>query len=95
MSIDFVSDDSQLYQPVLAYDWLQFHSDLNGQKIALVDLDSGKSYTYRQFNQRASQFANYLRQQCQIKKSDRVAILAKNSNEFLEIYYACNKLGAI
>ena len=95
MSIDFVNDDSQLYRPILAYDWPQYHSDVNGNNCAIIDLDSEKVFTYRAFNERVCQLANYLREQWKIEKSDRVAILAKNGNEYLEFYYACSKIGAI
>ena len=95
MSINFVNDDSQLYRPILAYDWPQYHSDVNGNNCAIIDLDSEKAFNYREFNARICQLANYLREQWNIEKSDRVAILAKNGNEYLEFYYACSKIGAI
>ncbi|MAV33583.1 MAG: acid--CoA ligase [Gammaproteobacteria bacterium] len=95
MSLEFINSDDQLYRPVLAYDWLEYQSDVNPENIAIVDLDSKKSFTYREFNDRATRLANYFRNDLQIKKSDRIAILAKNGNEYLEFYYACNKLGAI
>ena len=95
MSLEFISSDDQLYRPVLAYDWLEYQSDVNPENIAIVDLDSGKSFSYKEFNERATKLANYFRNDLKIKKSDRVAILAKNGNEYLELYYACNKLGAI
>jgi fatty-acyl-CoA synthase len=95
MSLEFVSDDTKLYRPVQAYDWLQYHHRVNPNLLAIVDLDSGLEFTYSQFNQRTSQLANYLRNELGINKSDRVAILAKNGNEYLEFYYACNKIGAI
>jgi fatty-acyl-CoA synthase len=95
MSLEFINDDAQLYRPVFAYDWLKHHNDVNPNNIAIVDLDSGKEFTYQQFNKRSCQLANYLRDELGVKKSDRVAILAKNGNEYLEFYYACNKLGAI
>ena len=93
--MEFINSDDQLYRPVLAYDWLEYQSDVNPENIAIVDLDSKKSFTYREFNDRATRLANYFRNDLQIKKSDRIAILAKNGNEYLEFYYACNKLGAI
>lgn len=95
MSLDFVNDDTQLYRPTLAYDWLAYHAAVNGTNTAIVDLDSGKSFSYREFNARVSQLANYLRDEQQVQKNDRLAILARNGNEYLEFYYACYKLGAI
>ena len=45
MSLEFISSDDQLYRPVLAYDWLEYQSDVNPENIAIVDLDSGKSFS--------------------------------------------------
>ena len=95
MSEAFINDDANLNRPVLAYDWAQYHGTVNPEKTAIIDLDSGNSFSYYEFNVRASQLANHFRHDCQIKKGDRIAILAKNGNEFLEFYYACNKIGAI
>jgi fatty-acyl-CoA synthase len=66
---------------------------------ALAIIDAGKSpelrLTYRQLNARANGFANWLRTTAQIRKGDRVAILARDGVEHLDCLYACSKLGAI
>ncbi|MFQ5340249.1 MAG: long-chain fatty acid--CoA ligase [Anaerolineae bacterium] len=65
----------------------------------LAILDAGKSpewrLTYRQLNQRANRFANWLRDVAGIDKGDRVAILARDGVEHLDCFFACAKLGAI
>ncbi len=50
--------------------------------------------TKREFNNRINQLSHAL-QAKGIKKGDRVAGLLANGNEFLEILFACSKIGAI
>ena len=61
-------------------------------------IDAGKSpewrLTYKEANQRANKLANWLKSQG-IGKGDRVAILAKDGYEHLDLFFACSKLGAI
>jgi fatty-acyl-CoA synthase len=61
------------------FDWIERRSQLLPDKEAIVDLASGRRFTYREFNQR----------------TNRIAIIARNCPEFLEAYYAAGKLGAI
>ena len=64
----------------------------------LAFIDAGKSpewrLTFRDANRRADTFANWLRSQG-IGKGDRVAILARDGYEHLDLFFACAKLGAI
>ncbi len=64
----------------------------------LAFIDAGKSpewrLTYRDANQRANKLANWLQSQG-VGKGDRVAILAKDGYEHLDVFFACSKLGAI
>jgi fatty-acyl-CoA synthase len=66
---------------------------------ALAVVDAGKNphwrFTYAELNTRADKFANWLRESANIKKGDRVAILARDGVEFLDAFFACGKLGAI
>lgn len=64
----------------------------------LAVIDSSKAtdtkYTYAQLNDRANRFANWLKQ-AGIKRGDKVGIMANNGVEFLDVFFACGKLGAI
>lgn len=53
-----------------------------------------KSYTYKQLNQKVNQLANGL-VASQIKKGEKIAILMKNSDQFVIVFYAIMKVGAI
>ena len=61
-------------------------------KTAIVCGD--RKFTFREFNNRANRLANGLAA-LGVSKGDRVAILFKNSNEFLESFFAIARLGAI
>lgn len=64
----------------------------------LAFIDAGKSpewrLTFREANQRANKLANLLKSQG-VGKGDRVAILARDGYEHLDVFFACSKLGAI
>jgi fatty-acyl-CoA synthase len=64
----------------------------------LAIVDSGKSpawrFTYSDMNSRANQLAGWLRTQG-VVKGDRLAILARDGLEHLDLFFACGKLGAV
>jgi len=66
---------------------------------ALAIVDTGKDpelrLTYAQMNERANRLANGLTEIANIGKGDRVAILAQDGVEHLDLFFACGKLGAL
>jgi len=76
-------------------DWAAKGAANYPDKIALRDLATGRQVSYRAFDQRASRFALFLREQWQIAPGDRVAVLASNSSDYFEMLYGCAKLGAV
>jgi fatty-acyl-CoA synthase len=76
--------------------WLTRRGMLTPDKIAVIDmLNDGMPITYREWNQRANRTANFLREGLQVQKGDRIAVLAMNSVEYLDLWFACGKIGAI
>jgi len=65
-------------------------------KLAFIDAGKDPEWrlTYREANQRANKLANWLRSQG-VGQGDRVAILAKDGYQHLDLFFACSKLGAI
>jgi fatty-acyl-CoA synthase len=57
-------------------------------------IGGGRSYTYEEFNRRVNRVADRLLA-AGLKKEDRVAAMLFNCTEFMEIYFACAKLGLI
>ncbi len=72
--------------------WVQRWSELHPGKTALRFEEA--SISYLELHRRADRTACWL-QDLGIEKGDRVAVMLKNSPEFLEIYLACARIGAI
>ncbi|MFT3774129.1 MAG: long-chain fatty acid--CoA ligase [Minicystis sp.] len=77
-------------------DWLARRESLSPDRVALVDmLRGGRTITYRAWNRAANRTAHFLRGPLGIGKGERVAVLAKNCTEYLDLLFACAKTGAI
>jgi fatty-acyl-CoA synthase len=77
------------------YDWIAHHSRRSPAKIALVDLASGRRFSYGELNERVSLLAGHLRDALKVGRGDRVAVLALNTTDTMEVQFACFRLGAI
>jgi long-chain acyl-CoA synthetase len=62
---------------------------------AIIDPDTNRRSTFAQMNSRVNRLSHALRGELGLDKGDRVAILAKNSTEFMETFYAAAKTGTI
>jgi fatty-acyl-CoA synthase len=76
-------------------DWLTKRQLYTPEKSAIVDDSTGRSYTYSVLNRRANRLARHLQRQFGLKSGERVACLAVNSIEYVDLYFACGKIGAI
>lgn len=77
-------------------DWLEKRAELSPNKIALIDtLSANRAITYYQWNQQVNRTARLLQNRLGVTKGDRVAILAKNCVEYLDIWFALSKIGGI
>src|SRR5689334_5066246 len=77
------------------YDWIAHHSRRSPDKLALVDLGSGRSFSYGELNTRVSRLAGYLRDELKVARGDRVAVLALNTTDTMEVQFACFRIGAV
>ena len=77
------------------YDWLAHYARATPNAPCWTDLHSGRSYTFAAANDRVRRLAAHLASACGVEKGDRVATLAMNSTDLLEVHAACAKLGAI
>jgi fatty-acyl-CoA synthase len=80
---------------MLVGDWLAKRELLTPDKVALIDAATGERRTYREWNARANAAARLLREEHGVQKGDRVAVLALNCPEYLDVLFAAGKLGAI
>jgi fatty-acyl-CoA synthase len=81
--------------PVRYYDWIAHYGRRTPDKVAAVDLSSERSFTYAQCDARISRLATHLRDHLGIARSDRVAVLALNTTDTLEVQFACGRIGAV
>src|SRR4051812_6166254 len=76
-------------------DWLGRRDLLSPYNVALIDAQDGhRAITYREWNAQANRTAHWLRA-LGIGEGDLVAVLAQNCVAYLDIWFACGKLGAI
>lgn len=78
-----------------AAEMLSKRADLTPGRIGLVELETGKRFTYAELNQRANCLANFMRAELGVQPGDRVSILARNSIVYIDLFYGLPKIGAI
>jgi fatty-acyl-CoA synthase len=77
------------------YDWIAHHARRTPAKTAVVDLGGDRHFTYAELDARVARLAGHLREAVGVGIGDRVAVLALNSTDTLEVQFACFRLGAI
>ncbi|HOX46734.1 MAG TPA: long-chain fatty acid--CoA ligase [Myxococcota bacterium] len=75
--------------------WLAKWKTLVGSKPAVVELETGRSLTYAALDERADRLAHALQDGFGVGPGERVAVLAQNRLEQVELYFAVAKLGAV
>jgi fatty-acyl-CoA synthase len=78
----------------LEVDWLAKWNQYAPTSVALKDGDSGQQFSYSEFYWASLLGAEVLRHQG-LKKGDRIAILSTNELEYIVLFYACQRIGAI
>ena len=77
------------------YDWIAHFGRRTPDKIAAIDLASERRLSYAQFDARISRLATHLRDALKVARGDRVAVLALNTTDTLEVQFACGRIGAV
>ncbi len=75
-------------------DWMARGARYWPDNTAVVDVARGARHSYAQMNRRADDLAGWLRR-AGVGRGDRVALLAMNGVEALDLLFACAKLGAV
>ncbi len=78
-----------------SFDWLAHHAATRPTREAVVDLGTGRRFTWSELNERTARLASALTETFGVEKGDRVAVLAHNNSNTFEVQFACWKLGAI
>lgn len=74
--------------------WTQMHARFRPDAVALVDVDLGQRWTWRELHADTLRWAGRL-QLAGVRPGDRVALLAQNRGECFAVLFACAELGAI
>jgi len=75
-------------------DWLDKRAKLTPDRVALIDYATGLLTTFAEWNERANRTANYLKS-LGVEKGDRVAVYSSNRSEYLDLFWAAPKIGAM
>lgn len=76
-------------------DWIGRWGRSFPDKEALVDVIDNRRYTYGQLAQDVYRLANFLRSDLEINFGDRVACLSLNRADYIRLFFALSRLGAI
>lgn len=76
-------------------DWLGRRCRYTPQRVAVVDDRSGTRYSYAELDAQSDRLAHHLQVVLDVQPGDRVACLSGNRIEYLALYFACGKIGAI
>ena len=68
---------------------------LTPHKEALLELETGRRFSYAELNARANRAANFMHDGLGVQAGDRVSILADNCVAYLDLFYGLAKIGAI
>lgn len=75
-------------------DWLHKRMLLTPERVALRETIDGPDVTFAEWEARANRTANLLRS-LGVGKGDRIAVYASNCPEYMDLFWAAGKLGAI
>ena len=76
-------------------DWLSRRNLYTPEAVGVVDDSDGRRYRYAELNQRATLLAHHLQAELGVQPGDRVACLAGNCIDYIDLYFACGKIAAV
>jgi fatty-acyl-CoA synthase len=76
--------------------WIGRRAQLTPDKVALIDtLNDNRHITYQAWSASVNRTARYLQEGLGVRSGDRVAVLAHNCVEYLDIWFALGRIGGI
>lgn len=76
-------------------DWLAKWAAYTPKKLFLREYNRSLEWTFSEFNQRTNALANFLVGELGIQEGNRIAVYSKNRAEYVILFLACIKCGAI
>jgi fatty-acyl-CoA synthase len=80
---------------MIAGDLLGERARLTPEKTAVVEVRSGRRFTYRELDCRAAAMARFWTTALGLVKGDRAAILSENRVEYVDAFFAAGKTGVV
>ncbi len=80
---------------MIELDWLKRWNLYSPNAVAIKDGETGREYSYADFYRYTNITAHLLKTEYGISKGDRVAVLATNELEYVFLFFALQRLGAI
>lgn len=81
----------ELYQQ----DWMQKWAIYSPNKVAVKEYETQRKMTYAQLNNAGGNIAAYLQNELNLKKGDRVAVLAEHGVDYVCLFSAAQKSGIV
>jgi fatty-acyl-CoA synthase len=76
-------------------DWLKKWSIYSSSRVALQSGDDGRTWAYGELFTRTLRLASVLKARFGVNAGDRIACVASNELEYVALFYACQRVGAI
>ncbi len=80
---------------MLTVDPLRRRAELSGDDPALVDTATARELSYADLDDRIARLATHLRSDAGVAAGDRIAVLAHNGSEIVELLFASARIGAV
>ena len=80
---------------MIAGDLLGERARLTPEKTALIEVRTGRRFTYADLDRRASALAHFWTAVCGLSKGDRAGILSENRVEYVDAFFAAGKSGVV
>lgn len=87
--------ENNMQKGIFSTDWIAHHADRNPRAVACVDVSSGRTLSYGEFDHRISSLANALVDTFNVPTGARILILSRNDTDVFEIQFACHRASAI
>lgn len=76
-------------------DFIEFHAHFHPRRLAVLEVASGRSWTYLELDDAIARWARVLHDNYWAAPGDRIGALARNRAELLILHFACARIGAI
>jgi len=76
-------------------DWIARWALYTPDKTALREYQRSLSWNYYDLDRRVDALVDFLKDEWNLKKGDRIAVFSKNNAEYVFLFFACQKLGTV